>query len=50
MVHSIFLAYLLGLTIFFYNLAPNFLWATSRSYTFHLKSMHFFHPIILVLS
>ena len=26
MVHSIFLAYLSGLTMFYYNLTPSFLW------------------------
>jgi len=42
-VHSIFLAYLSGLTIFFCDLSPTFLWPASRSYTFHFN-IHAFLP------
>jgi len=34
-VHGIFLAHLLGLTVFFHNLSPSLLWPASGSYTFH---------------
>jgi len=36
--------YLLGLTVFFYNVTPSFLWPASRSYTFHFKIQAFFSP------
>jgi len=36
-LHSIFLAYLLGMTIFYYDLTRRFLWPASRSYTFHFE-------------
>jgi len=49
MVHSIFLAYLLDLTIFLYDLMPSFLWPASRSYTFHFEIRAYFHPVILIL-
>jgi len=39
-VHSIFLPWLLGLTIFFCNLTVSSLWPASRPYTFRFKSMH----------
>jgi len=42
MIHSIFLAYLSDMTIFFSELRPSFLWPASRSYTFHFIIHAFF--------
>ena len=42
-VHSIFLAHLRDLTIFFCDLSPGFLWPSSRPYTFHFKILILFH-------
>jgi len=43
MVHSILLAYLSGMRIFFYDFTASFLWPAFRSCTFHFN-IHAFSP------
>jgi len=49
MVCIIFLAYLSGLTVFFFNLTARFLWLP-RFYILHFVICAFFHLVILDLS